>query len=609
MKKFTENLEEFYNLIAKKQKDIGDLYKIIDGDYEDERVKRYIYEFLDECGLTHNKENILALVTRLVSLRDEQLISALKKEKKSEEEIKRVKNLSYLWSKNFYLDRFKEFLKETNERQLLNEFYRTLLEGIHEVGIIISDWQYDWNEYIIENINENLKSEFGNDVYNYLRENGLFERDENGEFSDRSYSVLVKKEDGYKIVAYGEFFSEYTDKIVQKFDELIEKLSKLSDKDTNQKEPYILYLKSLREAFGERRVENLLKRWQDVDRAWMGVTSPLQIGHPLEYYEDHYRKCVALEWDLRVSNPKNLQSNDTLEAILSMHKRVFEEIGLVEKVYKRVEDNLKRVQLYIGRPALYYGAEFNGLFSAQVVPNDETVTKEFGKKIFAFADNILDAQRAKPPMKINRVVFGDDFVKKEREFIFGDEKIWHKVYEITTIGHEYGHILWLDEDSENIMNKSGVFKNIEEFKATTGGLTAHFLSGDESLWEEVLRDLVKRSVSLIAWMKTSEVEPYYCEGLIHLKALFDIGVLEFNGDSLDLDISKEAYLRVKEWYIKVYKDLALHYIQKRDAKEFLENFASKEESVYMPKDREVYSFVKYYWSLYQDIGREVDSQL
>ncbi|MEZ4694222.1 MAG: hypothetical protein R2837_09600 [Aliarcobacter sp.] len=34
---------------------------------------------------------------------------------------------------------------------------------------------------------------------------------------------------------------------------------------------------------------------------------------------------------------------------------------------------------FVGRPALFFGAELNGLFSAQVVPNDEVVLEE-GKK-------------------------------------------------------------------------------------------------------------------------------------------------------------------------------------------------------------------------------------
>lgn len=177
------------------------------------------------------------------------------------------------------------------------------------------------------------------------------------------------------------------------------------------------------------------------------------------------------------------------------------------------------------------------------------------------------------------------------------------MYEVTTIGNEYGHILWLDEDSESIMNKSGVFKNIEEFKATMGGLMAFFTNEDDEIKEYVLSDTIKRAVGLIAWKETSEVEPYYCEGLIHLQGLFESGVLAFDG-KLHIDISK--YDVLKKWYTKTYESLATHYLAKKDAKEFLANFVQKEVDSYMPIDKKVQSFVKYYWNLHISIGRDID---
>ena len=69
-------------------------------------------------------------------------------------------------------------------------------------------------------------------------------------------------------------------------------------------------------------------------------------------------------------------------------------------------------------------------------------------------------------------MLGEAFMNDEREIIFHQAPLWHQVYEVSTIGHEFGHILWMDHDTETRMNQSGVFKNIEEFKATTGGLVA-----------------------------------------------------------------------------------------------------------------------------------------
>jgi len=606
-KKFKNDLILFYNLISNRQRELGSFYALVeDESYINVELSIYIDEFLDECQLKHEKENYMALLSRLINLRDEQFVQILLKAKNTQEEIEKKRALAYLWTKNFHIKRHKKLLKEIEKKELLNKFYRELLWGVHKIGLILSDWQYEWNSYIINNLNLKLKEKYGEKVIEFLKENNLFERDENGNLTDRSYSVLVEKNGKYEILAYAKFFENYVNSITEEFGILLKKLTVLNEDDTNQKENYLRYLEAVQAAFAEKNIQMLLSRWQEVDRRWMDITSPIQVGHPLEYYEDHYRKAVALEWDIRVSDPQKLEANRTYESILDMYNLFFKDLD--EKyigIKHRTEDNLKRVQLYIGRPALFYASEFNGLFSAQVVPNDEQVSKERGKKIFAFAQNILDTQRAKPFLKINRVVFGEDFMKKERELIFKKEKIWHKVYEVSTIGHEFGHILWLDHDSEMQMNASGVFKNIEEFKATTGGLVAFFLNEDEETKEYVFLELIKRAIGLIAWREVREVEPYYCEGLIHLRALFDSGVLEFD-EKLSLHVEDEKYERLKNWYFQTYKELALHYLKKRDAKEFLDRFVYKKDGDYLPKDKNVEDFVEYYWTLYQDIGREID---
>ena len=151
-------------------------------------------------------------------------------------------------------------------------------------------------------------------------------------------------------------------------------------------------------------------------------------------------------------------------------------------------------------------------------------------------------------------------------------------------------------------------ENIEEFKATTGGLVSFFMDEDASLVEHVFADTIKRAVGLIAWMKTGEVEPYYCEGLIHLSGLFESGVLRFD-EKLIIDMSMERYVALKEWYIKTYKSLAMHYLEKKDAKVFLEAFAVKKGDFYLPQNEEVANFVAYYWALHQDMGRDIDENV
>jgi len=606
-KNFSEDLKEVYELVGSRQKELGNSFKIVEDDscgYEDMRA--FIDRFLQSIGLSLNNENRLSALTRLISLRDEQLVQSLTKEKFSDEKIDEVKEKAYLWVKEFYLKRHEEFLKIVEEKQLLNEFYIELLKGVHAVGVVLSLWQSSWTKHIINTINPQLQEKFGDKAVAYLDEHKFYDTDANGDKADRAYSVLKVQKDGYRALAYAEFFKKEVEEVVRAFEKTITILKTLEEDDTNQKEKYITYFESLRDAFGEKEQKNLITRWQEVDRTWMKVTSPLQVGHPLEYYEDHFRKAVALEWDVRISNPSNLGADKTYKNILYMYNNLFDKLGSDKgKVLDLTLSNLERVGLYIGRPALYYAAEFNGLFSAQVVPNDELVSQEEGKKIFAFSDNILDSLRAKPFLKIQNKIFGKEFMDFERELVFKQPDLWHKVYEVTTIGHEYGHILWLDNDTERHMNQSGVFKNIEEFKATTGGLMAFFMNEDESCKSHVLADLIKRSVGLIAWMKTDEVQPYYCEGLIHLQGLFETKVLDFS-DKLEIDMSEVAYERLKAWYIKTYEDLASHYLAKKDANEFLSKYASKESGFYLPLEVKVNDFVDYYWSLHQSIGREID---
>ena len=117
-------------------------------------------------------------------------------------------------------------------------------------------------------------------------------------------------------------------------------------------------------------------------------------------------------------------------------------------------------------------------------------------------------------MQLTKDIFPKEFLDRKNEIVQNLPQRYFEIYDIETIGHEYGHILWCDDETESFMNKTGNFKNIEEFKATTGGLISYFLDQDTDeahLKEQVLIDLVKRSVGLIGWMEVDEVQPYYCE--------------------------------------------------------------------------------------------------
>ncbi|MDX4026452.1 invasion protein CiaB [Aliarcobacter skirrowii] len=614
---FIDDLQKIYDYLDNEKAKTNELLKFLE---DKEFDKLFIIDdFAKSLDLKISDDLRFALVTRLVNLRDDSLVQVLKKLEKSEEEIIEIQEKAYQFVKKYWHEKHKNLIDFIVQNNLLTPFYREIFIGVYNVGLAISSWQSSWTAHIINKINKELSAKFdGNEekIMKYLEDEKLLDLGHGGIIADRCYSALVKTENSYKSQAYIKAFKKKTTEVIDALEEFADKLIELEDDIYNQKWEYVAYIQSLIVAFGEDKTDNLVSKWADVDRAWMKITTPIQIGHPLEYYEDHFRKAVALEWDIRVTNPKFAQNDHRVNKIKSSFTKIFSSFEANES-YKKIFDfsfkSLDKVQLYVGRPALFFGAELNGLFSAQVVPNDEVVSKELGKKIFAFSDEILQSSRAKPFLKLSREIFGQEFLRKDREFLFNQTQSWHSVYDISTIGHEYGHILWCDEETESVMNKSGNFKNIEEFKATTGGLISFFLdvSTDElHLKEQVLIDLIKRSVGLISWMEVDEVQPYYCEGLIHLAGLFESGVLSWSDENkkLDINMSEVNYQNLKMWYIENYTKLAKHYLDKLDATIFLNLYATKDGKYFMPNDKNINAFVKYYFKRYQEIGQEIDTE-
>ena len=557
---------------------------------------------------TPNDDLRLALASRVAALRDDALVQTLKVQNYDDEAIIRAKEEAYLWVAKIHLGLHTQFLDAVEDNKLLNSFYRTLLRGAHKVGLAMSEWQSSWTATIINGVNRDLYQAFNGDeekIFEMLNLHNLFDKDDDGADGDRCYSVLVDRDGRFQSLSYHDAFTQEVTMVIKALEDLIIELTPLEDDLFGQKESYLSYLKALILAFQEQQTHKLIGRWADVDRAWMEVQAPIQIGHPLEYYEDRYRKAVALEWDVRINDATATSSLERQEQIMKAFDTIYQSLPTsYETVRQTTWDNLSRVQLYISRPALYYGAEFCGLFSAQVVPNDEQVSREHGKKIFAFPSQVLQGARAKPFLAITREFLGQDFLDKERTILFHHEDLWRQIYDISTVGHEYGHILWMENDTEQRMNKNGQFKNIEEFKATTGGLIAYLLYGDSKLQEGMMIDLIKRSVGLIAWMETEEVLPYYCEGLIHLHGLFASGVLQFDQK---LIIHFDRFDELKVWYLSTYRELALHYCQKRDALEFLGRFTCKDGVHIRPLDPDVARFVATYWERYQQIGQQIDT--
>ncbi len=602
--KFLSDIQKIYDELTSRHKRLNSYFKLLHESHDE--AQKLVDDFLEFVGLEKNSDSIMAALSRIVNLKEDFLEQVLVREGCESDEIITKKELAFDWVSDFYTKYHKSLLDWIEEKQLLTPFYRTILFGVHEIGLTLNDAQSKWTNHIIHTINANLLKKFNGDeskVLEYLHEFSLFDKDTFGIVGDRSYSALKENDDGsHSLHSYSEIFKTDIENTSRELNKLILKLSSLSDEVYDQKQEWIRYFNAINNAFCEKEIKNLLSKWQEVDIAWMSITTPIQVGHPLEYYEDHFRKAVALEWDVRIVNPKLQTSSQTRENIKGFTAELAKEIG--GSAVKIAGNNIlqaDKTQLYIGQPMLYYAAELNGLFSAQVVPNDKTVSDKYGHKIFAYSDFVLASKLAKPIMRLSVEIMGEEFVRKSRDFAKNSSSLWYEIYDISTIGHEFGHILWLEGDTEGAMNKSGQFKNIEEFKATAGGLMAFFHNEKEYLKEYIIDDVVARSIGLMAWREVGEVLPYYCEGLIHLDILFDSGVVDFKKEIV-IDYSK--YEDMKKAYKECYKNLATHYVNKCDASEFLYQYAQKIGGVYLPKNEKIKEFVEYYYARYKEIGQQ-----
>lgn len=579
------------------KKRLNSLYENLDNDI--------INDALKICGFSGENSQKIAILRRIVDLKVDPLLNEFKKLNYDENKILELRDKMFDFTREFHMNLHKNLIAKIKEEKILDDFNLALLDGVHNVGEMMNDFMISWQKKIIDTTNSKFQKEFSTikEASEFLKNNNLFQKD-GDEICDRSYGAIVKNGEKFEFLPYILAFDEVKN-VVNSLNELIINLEKLSKNDENLS--YVKYFKKLKEAFACDDNEKIIFAWQECERAWMDVKGEIQVGHPLEYYEDAYTHAVAPEWDIRLKEVSNFDEVCFKENIKDTFFQIYKNIGANNEAMKNlVISNIDKTQIYISSPMLYYGAELNGLFSAQVVPNDEVVSKKFGKKIFAFVNFIYESAKSKPFMRISKEIFDEEFLNYGREILFSKPGIWKKVYEISTIGHEFGHILFIDCDSEAKMNKSGVFKFIEEYKATTGGLVNFFLHEDEKYKMPVFDELIKRSVGLIAWQKVDEVRAYYCEGLIHLSLLFDCEVLKFENKKISVDFSNSAYEKFKNACLKNYEDLAKIYHAKQDAREFLDKFAVFEDGIYLPKNEKCKEFVKFYHDLYEKIGNEID---
>lgn len=584
--------KKLLSIVNENSKKLNGLYDDLDNEI--------INKALKICHFSGEKSQKIAILRRIVDLKPDPLLIELKKAHKDEQKVLKYRDEMYDYTTEIHANLHEKLINKIAQKNVLDDFNLALVKGVHNIGIIFNEMQKKWQQIVVDENSAKFSSM--KNPYEFIKEHKLYQISNNGMTCERSYGVAIfdKK---ISFVPYGKFFQEYN--LEEALDELIYNLNEVSK--SNEDISYIKYFEKLKEAFLQTNNDKVISSWQEAESAWMDVKGDLQVGHPLEYYEDAYTHAVALEWDIRLKESSSFDENKFKKEILQSFDNVYNKIQAnSENMYKNVISNIDKTQLYISVPMIYYGAEMNGLFSAQVVPNDEFVSNKFGKKIFAFINFVYESSKAKPFMKLSSIIFDKEFLDYGREILFKKPEIWRKVYEVSTIGHEFGHIFFIDSDTEILMNKSGVFKYIEEYKATTGGLVNFFFHEKDELKMPVFNELIKRSVGLIAWQKVDEVKAYYCEGLIHLSLLFESKALSFENGKLSVDFSNNSYDKFKTLCLQNYERLAKTYYEKNDASEFLSKFCTLQNDIYLPINKEAREFVVYYSKLYDEIGNEVD---
>jgi len=70
-------------------------------------------------------------------------------------------------------------------------------------------------------------------------------------------------------------------------------------------------------------------------------------------------------------------------------------------------------------------------------------------------------------------------------------------------------------------------------------------------------------------------------------------------------LSEQNMEKFVEIYKKTYEKLAKTYLEKKDAGEFLFDYAVIESGIWLPKDEKLKDFVEKYYALYEKIWNEI----
>ena len=267
---FTQDLQAVYLELQDRQAELNGFYALTEEEHP--KAAQTVEAFLQLLELPKNDDTVMAALTRIVNLREDALEQVMQKEGLDEAAIRLKKELAYGFVSMMHITRHESLIGWVEERKLLTPFYRSLMFGVHFVGLRLSEWQSHWTHHIINTVNPELSELFGGDdakVFEMLQAEALLDRDENGNIADRSYSVLVKEnistgsstkegslaepvEVRYKSVAYAEAFEKEVGAVVVALEQLIALLRQHEDEVFGQKQEWIAYFTAIKEAFAHK---------------------------------------------------------------------------------------------------------------------------------------------------------------------------------------------------------------------------------------------------------------------------------------------------------------------------------------------------------------------
>ena len=192
---FMQDLQTIYDELQVRQGSLNKYYELLDESKTHERANVVVDAFLNLLDIPKDKDSQMAALTRIVNLREDALEQVLEKNDFSKEEIAMKKELAYGFVSTMHITRHETFISWVEEKKLLTPFYRSLILGVHYVGVTLSIWQSHWTHHIIHSVNLELSELFNGDdakVFEMLQGESLLDTDTNGCVGDRCYSVLKK---------------------------------------------------------------------------------------------------------------------------------------------------------------------------------------------------------------------------------------------------------------------------------------------------------------------------------------------------------------------------------------------------------------------------------